>query len=196
MSVFLDDVGLKGVKDKMLEEFGPHGHVMRSAAREHFLKTTRRFRERFDHYFQRYDMNELEWQKLDPDYVVTDETKAQQVLWQSGLTRTETDDVFKIAFKRFADKDRWESKVIRDVITEEHAHTWELDIARVMKSYKNKHHSRHSEIHLLYQEDKPEIGQAGTELTWEDVYEAGVEAEYDLSSGFDPANPINLGNEA
>ena len=145
----------------MLEEYGPHGHVMRAAARETFLKTTRRFRERIDYYFQRYDMNELEWQRHDPEYVVTDETKAQQILWQSGLTRTETDEVFKKAFKRFEDKDRWESKVTREVIIEEHAHTWELDIARVMKSYKSKHHGRHSEIHLLYLGDRPDLDQEG-----------------------------------
>ena len=140
-------------------------------------------------------MNELEWQRLDPEYVVTDGTKAQQILWQSGPTRSETDEVFKKAFKRFADKDRWESAVIREVIIEEHAHTWELDIARGMKSYKNKHHGRHSEIHLLYLEDRPDLDQEWTVLTWEDVYEDGVEEEFDVAGGFDPADPVYLCNE-
>ena len=48
---------------------------------------------------------------------------------------------------------------------------------------------------MLYQEDRPEVGQTGIELTWEDVYETGEEDEYDLSGGFDPANPVNLCNE-
>ena len=64
-----------------------------------------------------------------------------------------------------------------------------------MKSYKQKHYGRGSEINLLYLEDRPDLDQEGTELTWEDVYEDGVEEEFDVAGGFDPANPVYLCNE-
>ena len=71
----LDDVGLPAVKATMLEEYGPHGRIMHAAARRTILQTTRRVRVRSDHYFQRYAMDEFEWQKRDADYVIIDETK-------------------------------------------------------------------------------------------------------------------------
>ena len=47
----------------------------------------------------------------------------------------------------------------------------------------------------MYLEDRPDLDQEGTELTWEDVYEDGVEEEFDVAGGFDPANPVYLCNE-
>ena len=84
------EVGLKMVKAVMQEKYGPKGHIIRRQARDNFLGIYRKFREEIKDYLERYDMAKRYWERMDPDYKQPEELFAKQLLWNSGLTREET----------------------------------------------------------------------------------------------------------
>ena len=131
------------------------------------------------------------WFRKDPDYKQPEELFAKQLLWQSGLTREETNELFKKSWRMFKDNDRYEEQIIREQLLDMFAHVKDMDLSRVMHAQKHrKHHFPTGKLSTLYVEHRPEIGQEGTDLKPEDVYELNANQQYDIKDGFDPLNPV------
>ncbi len=179
------------VKDVMMEKHGPKGHMSRHKARELFKNIYRKFREEIKDYLERYDKAKRYWVKVDPEYKQPEELYAKQIIWNSGLTREETNKLFKKSWRLFKDKDRYEEQIIRDQLIEMHAHIKDMDTMRVSLSQKNngRHHFP-SKLHTLYVEHKPLMNQIGTDLTLDYVYVHSHAQPYISDNGFDPLNSV------
>ena len=153
--VDIHELGLDGIKARMLEDFGPKPYVMANQAREKFFSTRRKFKERPKWYFRRLRMNKFQMNKADPDFQISDSFFAQMIFYNSGLERKEREKLFQEA------EGVWKADLFESLILKRYENKHELDCAMVDRAFKNK--SRDG-AHRTYICDDPENGICGTDL--------------------------------